>query len=56
MIRQIGVMLVLAAACLPAEAQDVRERLVIAQTFKGKAITITGELYAAAAVAPRCRP
>ena len=44
MIRQIGVMLALAALCLPAEAQDVRERLSIAQTFKGKAITVTGEL------------
>lgn len=45
MMRLICFILMLAAACLPVEAQDVRERIVIKQTFKGKAITITGELY-----------
>lgn len=45
MMRLIVLMLMLAAMCLPAEAQDVRERIVIKQTFKGKAITITGELH-----------
>ncbi len=45
MLRLIGLILMAAAACLPAEAQDTRERIVIKQTFKGKAITITGELY-----------
>jgi len=45
MLRLMGLILMAAAACLPAEAQDTRERIVIKQTFKGKAITITGELY-----------
>ena len=44
MMRLMSFVLMLAAACLPAEAQDVRERIVIKQTFKGKAIDITGEL------------
>jgi dienelactone hydrolase len=43
--RLIGLLLLLAAVCAPAEAQDVRERIAIKQTFKGKAITITGELF-----------
>ena len=41
----IGLLLLLAAVCAPAGAQDVRERIAIKQTFKGKAITITGELF-----------
>ena len=55
MMRLIALILMLAAACLPAEAQDAPERIVIKQTFKGKAITITGELYSSRAV-PRCPP
>jgi dienelactone hydrolase len=45
MLRLIGLMLMAVAACLPAEAQDTRERITIKQTFKGKAIAVTGELY-----------
>jgi dienelactone hydrolase len=37
-------MVMLGALCLPTGAQDVRERMEIEQTFKGKVITITGEL------------
>jgi len=44
MMRLTGLLLLLAAACLLAEAQGASERLAIAQTFKGKAITIGGEL------------
>ena len=43
--RLIGMLLLLAAGYAPAGAQDVRERIAIKQTFKGKAITITGELF-----------
>jgi dienelactone hydrolase len=37
--------LVLAGLSLPAQAQEAREKITIERTFKGKTITITGELY-----------
>ena len=37
--------LMLAGVSLPVQAQDAREKVAIERTFKGKTITITGELY-----------
>lgn len=44
MLRPICAMLALVGLSVQVRAQDTSERLAIAQTFKGKTITITGEL------------
>jgi len=43
--RLIGLIVAVAAGCALAQAQGASDRISIAQTFKGKAITITGELF-----------
>ena len=51
----VGCVLMLVLSQASAEAQATRERFAIPQTFKGRAITVTGELSLPPGTA-RCPP